>query len=160
MNTGQKFALKGFGAFAAAVLAMSWVHTSAQTVKMPADPGVRGGAAGAGAPLKGLTADETAFFQNGLVRFAEIEVVTGGANNGLGPRFNSNSACLATRSRLWGDRALSRTPRSQLPLSMGQKTWCPGSSRKMVPSGKCASSGIRMEPMTAACTTSSSSLAA
>jgi len=58
------------------------------------DPGVRGGAPGAGTALKGLTADENAFFQDGLVRFSEIESVTGGQNNGLGPRFNSNS-CLS-----------------------------------------------------------------
>jgi len=98
MTTRQKIVFKTFGAIAAAVLATSCVPTSAQTVKMPVDPGVRGGVPGAGAPLKGLTADETAFFQNGLVRFAEIEVVTGGTNNGLGPRFNSNQ-CLSCHSQ-------------------------------------------------------------
>jgi len=62
------------------------------------DPGVRGGAPGAGTALPGLTADETAFFQDGLSRFLEIEVVTGGANNGLGPRFNSNQ-CFSCHSQ-------------------------------------------------------------
>src|SRR6202521_627045 len=98
MNTRQQVALIVFGAFVAAFLGTSCVHTSAQTVKMPADPGVRGGAAGAGSPLNGLTADETAFFRDGLVRFAQTEVVTGGANNGLGPRFNSNQ-CLSCHSQ-------------------------------------------------------------
>jgi len=56
----------------------------------PVDPGVRGGPSGGGGPLKGLTADETAFFQDGQTRFTDVEAVTGGANNGLGPRFNSN----------------------------------------------------------------------
>src|SRR5215813_5698975 len=79
-----------FGACMAAGLAI------AQTGKKPVDPGVRGGAA-AGQPLKGLTADETVFFQDGLARFAEIESVTGGNNNGLGPRFNSNQ-CLSCHS--------------------------------------------------------------
>ncbi len=69
-------------------------QTKAQTKPGPADPGVRGGPAGAGGPLNGLTADETAFFQDGQARFADIEVVTGGANHGLGPRFNSNQ-CLS-----------------------------------------------------------------
>ena len=69
-------------------------QTKAQTKPGPVDPGVRGGPAGAGGPLNGLTADETAFFQDGQARFADIEVVTGGANNGLGPRFNSNQ-CLS-----------------------------------------------------------------
>src|ERR1700680_997934 len=90
MTTRQKVALRAFGAFVAAILATSWVRTSAQTVKVPVDPGVRGGAAGAGTPLQGLTADENAFFRDVLVRFAGVEVVTGGNNNGLGPRFNSN----------------------------------------------------------------------
>ena len=62
------------------------------------DPGVRGGASGAGGPLNGLTQDEQQFFNDGLKRFATIEVVTGGANNGLGPRFNSN-ACLSCHSQ-------------------------------------------------------------
>src|SRR6202166_501175 len=98
MTTQQKFALKAIGAFVAAILGTSCIRTSAQTVKMPADPGVRGGAVGAGTPLKGLTADETAFFRDGLVRFAEVEVVTGGKNNGLGPRFNSNQ-CVSCHSQ-------------------------------------------------------------
>jgi len=74
------------------------VCTLAQTKAGPVDPGVRGGPAGSGGPLQGLTADETAFFQDGQARFAEIEVVTGGANNGLGPRFNSNQ-CLSCHAQ-------------------------------------------------------------
>src|SRR6202162_3525335 len=93
MTTRQKRAL-----FVAGVLATSCVRTWAQTAKLPVDPGVRGGAAGAGAPLSGLTADETACFRDGLARFAEIEVVTGGKNDGLGPRFNSNQ-CLSCHSQ-------------------------------------------------------------
>src|SRR5580692_7138271 len=73
-------------------------YTLGQTGSAPLDPGVRGGAAGAGGPLQGLTADETAFFLDGQARFAEIEVVNKGANNGLGPRFNSNQ-CLSCHSQ-------------------------------------------------------------
>jgi CxxC motif-containing protein (DUF1111 family) len=62
------------------------------------DPGVRGGPPGAGGPLSGLTADETAFFKDGQARFGEIEVVQGGSNNGLGSRFNSNQ-CLSCHSQ-------------------------------------------------------------
>jgi CxxC motif-containing protein (DUF1111 family) len=72
--------------------------TKPQTKPGPVDPGVRGGPVGAGGPLKGLTADETAFFQDGQARFANVEVVTGGANNGLGPRFNSNQ-CLSCHAQ-------------------------------------------------------------
>ncbi|MGA2369870.1 MAG: di-heme oxidoredictase family protein [Candidatus Korobacteraceae bacterium] len=85
------------GGILAVVLTTS-VCTFAQTKSGPVDPGVRGGPAGAGAPLKGLTPDEITFFQDGQARFAEVEVVAKGANNGLGPRFNSNQ-CLSCHSQ-------------------------------------------------------------
>src|SRR6202162_3608762 len=69
-----------------------------QPKSAPLDPGVRGGAAGAGGPLQGLTADETAFFLDGQARFAKIEVVNKGAHNGLGPRFNSKQ-CFSCHSQ-------------------------------------------------------------
>jgi CxxC motif-containing protein (DUF1111 family) len=90
-------ALKVFGAFLVA-FAMLSVCISAGGAKKPVDPGVRGGAAGAGNPLSNLTADEKTFFQDGFTRFIELEVVQGGSNNGLGPRFNSNQ-CLACHSQ-------------------------------------------------------------
>jgi CxxC motif-containing protein (DUF1111 family) len=71
---------------------------SGGTEKRPVDPGVRGGTPGAGGPFSNLTADESAFFQDGFTRFAEVEVVAGGQNNGLGPRFNSNR-CLSCHSQ-------------------------------------------------------------
>lgn len=95
--TARSVAWKAFIIITTAFV-ISSVPPSAQKLKMPTDPGVRSGASGAGAPLKGLTADETAFFNDGFARFAEIEVVTGGKNNGLGPRFNSNQ-CLSCHSQ-------------------------------------------------------------
>jgi CxxC motif-containing protein (DUF1111 family) len=89
----------------AGMLALAFAPpTLAQT-----DPGVRGGAingqAGATAtsplPLASVTANTpqgvSEFFQNGLGRFQVTEVVSGGTNNGLGPRFNfvSCSGCHA-----------------------------------------------------------------
>ena len=82
-------------AIAAGILLIStaWAQT---------DPGVRGGAIngqpGATAlsplPLASVSANSPTgvldFFNNGLGRFQEQEVVSGGANNGLGPRFNFN----------------------------------------------------------------------
>src|SRR5216683_6146227 len=44
--------------------------TQAQT-----DPGVRGGAAGAGGSLPGLTVQESKFFRNGQSRFLEVDSV-------------------------------------------------------------------------------------
>ena len=65
------------------------------------DPGVQSGNRGTGAALPSVLANDNpgilAFFNDGLSRFQEVEVVSGGANNGLGPRFNSNqcSSCHA-----------------------------------------------------------------
>src|ERR1700730_11385151 len=93
---------RGFGAILVLAFAAS-VYTFAQSSSTPpssgpVDPGVRTGPPSAGGPLSGLTADATAFFQDGQARFADIEAVTGGANNGLGPRFNSNQ-CLSCHSQ-------------------------------------------------------------
>ena len=51
------------------------------------DPGVRGGPAGAGAPITGLTARQLEFFQTGKDEFEEPE----GVADGLGPRMNFDS---------------------------------------------------------------------
>ncbi len=58
------------------------------------DPGVRGGAPGAGKPIAGLTNGQKASFISGLDDFLEIQSVTGSVpdtGNGLGPRFNAES---------------------------------------------------------------------
>ena len=57
------------------------------------DPGVRGGAAGAGGPIAGLTTAEGVFFASGQASFNEVDSVS----SGLGPRFNADScgACHA-----------------------------------------------------------------
>jgi CxxC motif-containing protein (DUF1111 family) len=60
------------------------------------DPGVRGGAPGAGGPIHGLNADERAFFSAGEDEFQEVQSVQGDAiipdtEPGLGPRFNLDS---------------------------------------------------------------------
>jgi CxxC motif-containing protein (DUF1111 family) len=65
------------------------------------DPGVRADGIDAGQPLSSVANNDNPgvleFFQNGLARFQEIEVVQGGVNIGLGPRFNFNqcSGCHA-----------------------------------------------------------------
>jgi len=97
MTTLRRIASKSFAGIMVAVLA-ACVHPLGQGQSAAKDPGVRGGPPGAGGPLIGLTADETAFFKDGQSRFAEIEVVNGGSNNGLGPRFNSNQ-CFSCHSQ-------------------------------------------------------------
>jgi CxxC motif-containing protein (DUF1111 family) len=51
------------------------------------DPGVRGGAAGAGGQLPGLSPNQAAFFASGAADFASAEEV----DEGLGPRMNLDS---------------------------------------------------------------------
>ena len=51
------------------------------------DPGVRGGALGAGQPIPGLSISELAFFYAGRVEFKDVD----GVGDGLGPRFNLDS---------------------------------------------------------------------
>jgi CxxC motif-containing protein (DUF1111 family) len=68
---------------------------SAQT-----DPGVQSASRGTGATIINPSNDPngfTAFFNDGLNRFQEVETVSNSANTGLGPRFNSNqcSSCHA-----------------------------------------------------------------
>src|SRR5213596_1191085 len=58
------------------------------------DPGVRGGAAGAGGQIAGLTVKEGKFSDAGLDAFTEVQSVQGtiaGTEQGLGPRFNLDS---------------------------------------------------------------------
>src|SRR6266853_1317497 len=56
-------------------------------VQRASDPGVRGGAAGAGGQLGGLSANQAAFFASGQADFASTEDVP----DGLGPRMNLDS---------------------------------------------------------------------
>jgi CxxC motif-containing protein (DUF1111 family) len=81
--------LTGVATIVVALTALSGsvlAQVTTETFLTPRDPGVRGGAAGAGGPLPGLTADQSAFFSNGLEDFAAAE----GIGDGLGPRFNAD----------------------------------------------------------------------
>jgi CxxC motif-containing protein (DUF1111 family) len=76
------------------------VTTSGQSGSDPQDPGVQSGNRGTGATIINPADDPngfTAFSQDGLNRFQEVETVSNSANVGLGPRFNSNqcSSCHA-----------------------------------------------------------------
>jgi CxxC motif-containing protein (DUF1111 family) len=58
------------------------------------DPGVQSASRGTGVTIINPSNDPngfTAFFNDGLTRFQAVETVSGSANVGLGPRFNSNS---------------------------------------------------------------------
>src|SRR5580704_16483137 len=100
-------------------------YTLGQTRSDPVDPGVRGGAAGAGGLLQGLTADETAFFLDGQARFAEIEVVNKGANRGLGPRFNSNQCFSCHSQPNMGGTSPAKNPLPEVAALDGAKNAVP-----------------------------------
>lgn len=110
MRMSRRLEPRGLGIFLA-VASITCTCALPQAKSTPVDPGVRRGPPDAGGPLNGLTADEMAFFQDGKVRFAEIEVVAGAANNGLGPRFNSNQ-CASCHSQ----PSLGGTSPTQNPL--------------------------------------------
>jgi CxxC motif-containing protein (DUF1111 family) len=94
----------------ASLLFCTWIGTAfGQFGFQATDPGIRQGAINGQTqatptspmPLTSVTQNSPQgvleFFQNGLSRFQAVEVVSGGANNGLGPRFNLNqcSGCHA-----------------------------------------------------------------
>jgi len=120
----RRIVLKSFCAIVAVTLATGGFNF-AQTRKGPVDPGVRGGPAGAGGPLNGLAPDEAAFFQDGQGRFAEVEVVANGANNGLGPRFNSNQCLSCHAQPNGGGSSPLRNPQIAVAALNGAKNTTP-----------------------------------
>jgi CxxC motif-containing protein (DUF1111 family) len=72
--------------FAALVLVLQ-IQIASTASGVATDPGVRSGAAGAGAALAGLTPNEHSYFNVGLEDFEEAEDVP----DGLGPRMNLDS---------------------------------------------------------------------
>jgi CxxC motif-containing protein (DUF1111 family) len=72
---------------AAVCLLTLQARISSQSFFAAHDPGVRGGAAGAGDPLPGITAHELEYFNAGQLEFEEADEV----DEGLGPRMNLDS---------------------------------------------------------------------
>jgi len=107
------------------VVLLTCAFTFSQTKSGPVDPGVRGGAPAAGGPLSGLTADETTFFKDGQGRFAEIETVQGGSNNGLGPRFNSNQCFSCHSQPSIGGTSPAKNPLPEVAVLNGAKNSVP-----------------------------------
>jgi CxxC motif-containing protein (DUF1111 family) len=88
MKTGKSsisWVMLGIGFTALASVLQLQIASTASDVAV--DPGVRGGGAGAGAPLADLTPAELGYFNTGLEDFEEEENVA----DGLGPRMNLDS---------------------------------------------------------------------
>jgi CxxC motif-containing protein (DUF1111 family) len=83
MGKGKIGVLVGVAALGLVWVTQALPQSVSQTFRAR-DPGVRGGPAGAGGPIAGLSGSETSFFLAGLEDFEEAE----GVGDGLGPRFN------------------------------------------------------------------------
>jgi len=83
------------------------------------DPGVQSGNRGTGAALSSVAANSPSgilsFFNDGLTRFQAVESVSGSptGNNGLGPRFNSNSCSSCHAQPAFGGTGPATNPQFQ-----------------------------------------------
>jgi len=99
---------------------------AARAVDAQTDPGVRPGPINGQPaatttnplPLASVAANSPAgsleFFQNGLARFQEVETVSGGTNNGLGPRFNLNQCSACHAQPAVGGTGPAKNPQAQV----------------------------------------------
>ena len=85
------------------------------------DPGVQSGNRGTGAALSSVLTNSPSgilsFFTDGQTRFQEVESVSGGANNGLGPRFNSNSCSSCHAQPAVGGTGAATNPEFSFPTN-------------------------------------------
>ncbi len=95
---------------------------------LPHDPGVRGGTPSAGSPLGGLTTGQLSYFQNGQTAFSETIYVNNappGSDNGLGPRFNSNSCISCHAFPAVGGSSPPVNPQIAAATAMGARNHVP-----------------------------------
>ena len=85
------------------------------------DPGVQSGNRGTGAALSSVLSNSPSgilsFFTDGQTRFQDVESVSGSpaGNNGLGPRFNSNSCSSCHAQPAVGGTGAATNPEFQFP---------------------------------------------
>jgi len=100
----------------AAVLTLA-VLFQAGMVSAQTDPGVQSGNRGTGLALPSVLTDDNpgilAFFNDGLLRFQEVDSVA----NGLGPRFNSNSCSSCHAQPAIGGTGPASHPQAQFTSS-------------------------------------------
>jgi CxxC motif-containing protein (DUF1111 family) len=101
--------------------ALAQVATPDSLSSQARDPGVRGGAPGAGGPLPGLTAGENAFFALGKEDFEEAE----GVGDGLGPRFNADGCGTCHSQPAIGGTSPANNPIVALATAFGARNVVP-----------------------------------
>jgi CxxC motif-containing protein (DUF1111 family) len=105
----------------AVLLTMAGWAIAVSAASAATDPGVRGGAPGAGDPVPGLTTDQKTLFFDGQATFAEVDAV----GDGLGPRFNLD-ACLGCHSfPVHGGSSPPVNPQATIGLALGAKNTLP-----------------------------------
>ncbi|MHB8623979.1 MAG: di-heme oxidoredictase family protein [Sulfuricaulis sp.] len=85
------------------------------------DPGVRGGASGAGSAIAGLTSSQQSFFSAGLANFVKLD----GIGDGLGPRFNLDSCAGCHAQPAVGGTSPSINPQVALATADGAQNTVP-----------------------------------
>ena len=93
----------------------------AASVNAQTDPGVRGGASGAGLPLPGLTANQLVYFNVGLEDFEEAE----GVGDGLGPRFNLDGCAGCHSQPAIGGTSPAVNPQFAIATAFGARNTVP-----------------------------------
>jgi len=101
------------------------------------DPGVRGGAAGAGGNLSALTSDQATFFDAGLDAFLEVD----GVADGLGPRFNLDSCAACHAQPAVGRSSPAVNPQVAVATAFGAQNVVPSFIQLHGPCGRRGSSG-------------------
>jgi CxxC motif-containing protein (DUF1111 family) len=99
------------------------------TLQAQQDPGPRGAPAGAVGPFPfaGLNNDEKKFFEDALMRFQEVNSVSGvpEAGNGLGPTFNGNSCAMCHVQPVIGGSSPAINPQVALATLDGARNTIP-----------------------------------
>jgi CxxC motif-containing protein (DUF1111 family) len=106
---------------------------SAQFIPAQTDPGPRpnptAGGTGGARPLRNLNANEIAAFNEGMVRFSEVDSVSGtqpGARGtGLGPRFNGNSCAQCHAHPVAGGSSPQVNPQVAMATTFGAQNAVP-----------------------------------
>jgi len=95
----------------------------------PTDPGVRGGAAGAGDAIPGLNTDQSKFFDAAKDAFHEVDAVA----DGLGPRFNLDSCVGCHAQPASGGSAPAVNPQVAVATANGARNAVPSFIRQNGP---------------------------
>ena len=106
------------------------------------DPGVRGGAPGAGSSVQPLTPAEIDFFNASLVNFQLVDSVSGGVpgtGGGLGPRFNADACAVCHTQPAIGGTSPANNPL----IAVANKNHPAGSTQQTIPPFITANGPIR-----------------